>query len=156
MIDTSLETDAFLTAVRTLLSGGTIAELTAANVVEWHHGVTDPDEDIKASVAKCDGVAVLIYDLGGNGTEEGSDLIQADAAIELFVDTTKRNRRKTPTLRTGGQIRDAIMRLVHRHATLRNTAAYADSWVKGYQVLDDPEFATWRITLTRKIYLDLD
>lgn len=155
-MNTSLETDGFLTAVRDLLISGVIAELTETNVVEWHHGVTDPDEDIKGAVAKCDGVAVLIYDRGGDESGEDADLIQAEAVVELFVDTTKRNRRKTPALRRGGEIRDAMMRLMHRHPTLRNTAAYADSRVKGYQVIEDPEFAAWRITLTRKIYLDLD
>jgi hypothetical protein len=156
MTATSLETDAFLTAVRDILIGGDIAELEAANVVEWHHGVTDPDEDIATAVGKCGGVAVLIYDLGGKESEADSDLIEADAALEIFVDTTKRNRRKTPALRLGGQIRDSVMRLLHRHADLRNTAAWADCRVTGYQVLDDPSFAAWRITLNRKIYLDLD
>jgi hypothetical protein len=152
----SLETDAFLIAVRDILTDGTIEELSADNVSQWHHGVTDPDEDIRAAVAKCNGVAVLIYDLGGSETGEGSDMIDAEAAVELYVATPKRNRRKNPNLRLGGEIRDAILRLLHRHASLRNTAAFADCRVKSYQALDDPEFAAWRITLSRKIYLSLE
>lgn len=155
-MNTSLETDAFLTAVRALLTDGAIPELTAAGVVEYHHGETDPDEDIKAACAKCNGVSALVYDEGGDETGEDSDMIEALAYVELFVDTTKRNRRKTPSLRRGGEIRDAIMRHLHRHPSLRNTAAWADARTRGYRTLADPDFAAWRITLSRKIYLQTD
>lgn len=157
MSTTNLDTDDFLVAVRqALLDATALPELVDANVVEWHHGESDPDEDIKAAAAKCGGVSVLIYDEGGDEDEPDSDLITAQAQVELYVDTTKRNRRKTPALRLGGAIRDDIMRTLHRHPALRNTAAFADTRTRGYRVLADPEYAAWRITLTRKIYLQTD
>jgi hypothetical protein len=157
MSNTHLDTDDFLVAVRTILIGSELLpELEDANVVQWHHGETDPDEDIKTAIAKCGGVSVLIYDEGGDEDSPDADLIEAVAYVELYVDTTKRNRRKNTSLRLGGQIRDEIMRLLHRHADLRNTAAFADTRCRGYRTLADPEFAAWRITLTRKIYLSLE
>lgn len=151
---TSLETDAFLTAVRSALLAATACpELTEANVRTWHHGDTDPAEDIEAAAAKCGGVAVLIYDLGGNETGQEADVIRAEAAVELYVAAARRPRRQ-PGIRLGGEIRDSIMRSLHRHADLRNTAAFFDTRVSGYAPLADPEFAAWRITLSRSIYLD--
>lgn len=152
-MNTSLETDDFLTAVRSVLIAGTIPELEAKNVVEWHHGDTDPLEDTGKGNALVKGVAVIIYDNGGDEDSADADMISAEASVELFVDTTKRRGSGN---RKGGQIRDAIMRLLHRHSTLRNTAAFADCRVSGYQTISDPDFAAWRITLTRRIYLILD
>lgn len=153
-MNTSLETDAFLTDVRTLLINSTeLPELEAKNVVEWHHGESDPLEDTGKGNAMVKGVAAIIFDIGGGEDSADADLITAEAAIELFVDTTKRRGAGN---RKGGQIRDSIMRLVHRHSTLRNTAAFCDARVTGYTTLDEEGFAAWRITLSRKIYLILD
>jgi hypothetical protein len=152
-MNTNLETDAFLTAVRDVLIGGSIPELAAKNVVEWHHGESDPLEDTGKGNALIKGVAVILYDNGGTEDDANADMISAEASVELFVDTTKR---RGSELRKGGEIRDAIMRLLHRHSSLRNTAAFADCRVSGYQVIADPDFAAWRITLTRRIYLILD
>lgn len=151
----SLETDSFLTAVRTvLLDAASLPELTLANMVVWHHGETDAAEDISSASAKCGGVAVIIYDLGGNETSPTSDILQADAVVELYIQTSKRPRSRAG-VRLGGEIRDSIMRALHRAAPLRNTAAFFDSRVTGYQPLADPEFTAWRITLSRSIYLEL-
>lgn len=152
----SLETDAFLNALRAILiaPGTGVAELAADEaVVVWHSGESDPDEDIKNGMAKTKGVSALIYDLGGEAGED-QDTITASAAVELFVDTSKRNRRKTPALRLGSQIRNEIMRKLHRAAALRNTAAFFDCRVRGYQPLADPDYTAWRITVSHTIYLD--
>lgn len=150
----SLETDAFLIAVRAALLAETEAlpELAENNVSVWHHGANDPDEDIRNSIARGQGVAALIYDLGGDETGPDTDIITALAAVELYVSPTK--RRASAGHRLGGEIRDAIMRSLHRHSTLRNTAAFFDTRVRGYEPLADPEFTAWRITLSRSIYLD--
>ena len=148
----NIETDPFLDALKDLLiSSEDIPELVEGNVAVWHHGVTDPDEDIANSITKFGGISVLVYDLGGNVADE--DIIGAAAAIEFFVDTTKRNRRANTALRLGGEIRDAIMRLVHRNITLRNLSPNFDCRVTGYSPLADAEFAAWRITVSHSIYL---
>lgn len=153
-MNTSLETDDFLTAVREILiASDAVPELGAGNVVAWHAGQTDPLEDTGKGSAIAKGVAAVVMDFGGNETGDNDDLIRADGAIELFVDTSKH---RGTGKRKGGQIRDAIMRLIHRHTSLRNTAAFADARVTGYQVIEDKEFAAWRIHLTRTIYLSLD
>lgn len=149
-----LETDDFLIALRALLiDSDDIPELNEANVVAWHHGEGDPNEDIANAVAKGGGVSVLIYDLGGDEDGPDSDVLNAEAAIELFVATAKRNRKKDAELRLGGQIRDSIMRLVHRNSDLRNMTAVFDARIRGYVPLDDPDFTAWRITVARAIYL---
>lgn len=152
----SLETDEFLDALRdTLLAPGTgIPELTDKAVSVWHAGESDPDDDVKSGIAKTKGVAVLIYDLGGDADKD-EDFIKATAAVELFIDASKRNRRVNPELRLGSQIRNSIMRLLHRNADLRNTAAYFDCRVSGYTPLTDPEFVAWRITVSHTLYLEL-
>jgi hypothetical protein len=151
----ALETDDFLDGIRTVLLAG-IPELSdEKSVVVWHSGESDPDEDVKAGMMKTKGVSVLIYDTGGD-TEGDDDTVGARVNVELYVDTTKRNRRKNPDLRYGSQIRTSIMRLLHRNRSLRNVAVYFDCRVKGYEVLSDPEFAAWRITLAHNIYLETD
>ena len=147
----SLQTDEFLEAVgAVLIAAAGVPELIAKNVIVWQHGTTDPDEDIAASIGKTGGVSVLIYDLGGDATD---DVLTSEAAVELYVATTKRNRRADPTLRVGSQIRNSIMRALHRNAELQNLAPYFDCRVIGYTPLDDGEFSAWRITITHTIYL---
>jgi len=156
MPSTSQGTDSFLDAVKTaLLASDDLAELSAGAVAVWHHGESDPDESIQDAISKCKGVACLIYDLGGTAAGGDADVLTAEAAVELYVSTPKRSRKVTPSLRLGGEIRDSIMRCLHRHPDLRNTAAYFDTRVQGYAPLADPEFTAWRITLTRSIYLSL-
>lgn len=155
-MSTSIETDTFLDAVKTaLLACEDLPELSAAAVAVWHHGDTDPDDEIKDATAKSKGVAALIYDLGGDAAGDDADVITATAAVELYVSAPKHSRKVDATRRHGGEIRDSIMRCLHRHADLRNTAAFFDCRVTGYTPLADPEFTAWRITLTRSIYLSL-
>lgn len=152
---TSLETDSFLDAVKTaLLASADLPELATANVAVWHHGDGDPDEAVREGIAKAGGVAVLVYDLGG--TADSEDTIRADAAVELYISPGKRSRKVDAARRLGGEIRDSIMRCLHRHTDLRNTAAFFDCKVSGYVPLADPEFVAWRITLSRNIYLSID
>ncbi len=158
----NLETDTLLTAIKdVMLAAETsplklLPEATAANVVIWHHGVTDPDEDLKAAMNKSKGVSFLIYDLGGDESAADSDSLSASIIIELYVDTTKRSRKVNPNLRLGGQIRDALMRKLHRHPDLRNKPQFYDCRVRGYSPLADDEFAAWRITLVRSFFLQVD
>lgn len=154
-----MNVDAFLDAVKALLihPDNGVAELVDLNTVVWHHGATDPDEDIKAGIGKCDGVSVLIYDIGGDNAEDvaGEPIIAAECIVELFIDTTKRNRRKTPALRLGGAIRDDIMVTLHRASSLNNSGhCHGAAVVKGYKPLVDPEYTAWKITLSRSIFLD--
>lgn len=152
-----MDVDAFLDAVKALLihPDEGVAELEDLNTVVWHHGSTDPDDDIKSGIAKCDGVMVLIYDLGGENSDADEPIIAAECAVELFIDTTKRNRRKTPSLRLAGEIRDDIMVTLHRASQLNDSAhCHGDATVKGYKPLVDPDFTAWRITLSRSIFLD--
>lgn len=153
----SLETNEFLEAIRSVLIAEDtgIPELTAEGVTVWQHGETDPDEDVKAGISKCKGVSVLIYDQGGDAGED-EDVMKATAAVELYIDTTKRNRRKTPSLRLGSQIRNEIMRLLHRNEDLRNTAAIFDCRCQSYTPLNDPDYVAWRMTVSHTIYLDED
>lgn len=153
-----MDVDSFLDNVRTLLIGaGGVPECLAANTVVWHHGDSDPDEDIKSGIAKCNGVHVMIYDLGGDSGDDGASqpIIDALCSVELFVDTTKRNRRKTPALRLGGKIRDDIMVTLHRAALLNDSLhCHGSATVRGYKPLADPDFTAWRITIGRSIFLD--
>lgn len=149
----SLETDDFLIAVKAaLIASDDLGELTTDNVTVWHHGENDPNEDIQAGARKCKGVSALVYDLGGSEADADADAITADAVVELYVMTQKR---RGASDRKGGEIRDSIMRCLHRHTTLRNNAAYFDTRVRGYEPLADPEFTAWRIFLSRSIYLTL-
>lgn len=152
-----MNVDAFLDAVKALLihEENGVSELRDLNTVVWHHGSTDPDEDIKNGIAKCDGVMVLIYDLGGENDNADEPIIAAECAVELYVDPTKRNRRKTPALRLAGEIRDDIMVTLHRAAALNDSAhCHGDVLVKSYKPLADPDFTAYRITLSRSIFLD--
>jgi hypothetical protein len=150
--------DDYLDALGTLLANSdALPELSAMNITVWHHGESDPDEDIKGGIVKCKGVHVMIYDLGGDNEDEeaGDPAVAPVAAIELFIDATKRNRRKTPDLRSGGAIRDAIMRVVHRAPELLGAYHVAyDTVVTGYKPLADPDYAAWRITAKRMISLE--
>lgn len=148
----SLETDEFLDAIRGVLIAG-VDELTADGVAVWHHGETDPDDDVKSGIAKCKGVSVLIYDLGGDaGADE--DVLKSTAAVELYIDPTKRNRRTHSELRLGSQIRNAIMRLLHRNRALRNQSASFDCRCRSYTPLVDPDYVAWKITVSHTIYLE--
>lgn len=135
-----------------------IEELSTANVCVWHHGETDPDEDVKRAAQACQGVSVLIYDLGGEANPDGpaTAVIAHDAAVELYVDTRKRNRRKTGnTLRLAGAIRDDIMRQIHRAASLRGTQhSFFDTRLVRWQPLEDANYTAYRITCTRPISLE--
>lgn len=160
--DPNLETDVFLTALKAVLLAAetsalkALPEATADNVILWHHGVTDPADDIAAGIAKCKGVSFLIYDLGGDEVDKDSDALTTTVIIELYVDTTKRNRTTHPELRLGGQIRDAVMRKVHRHPDLRNKPAFFDTRVRGYVPLADDEVTAWRISISRTFFLQMD
>jgi len=145
-----LETDAFLTAVRDQLITD-VAECEAVNTVVWLLGDNDPDEMIKAAVAKAAGVSVLIYDLGGDADDE--DMIRAKAVVELYVSPTKTFRKTQQNARTAGAIRNDIMRTLHRSSALRNTSPNYDCRVLSYQPLADPEYVAFRITITHSIYL---
>ena len=128
-----------------------VAECLDAGVVVYYHGETDPDEDVKEGVAKCLGVSVLIFELGGEADE---DVIPEQYAVQVYVDTTKRNRRKDPELRLASEIRDDIMRAIHRAAELRdNYQMLWDTRVKGWKPLDDGEYVAYQITLERKFHL---
>lgn len=153
-----LAIDEFLEAIRTVLIDEVdgVAELRAENVVVFQHGISDPDEDIRAGIANCQGVSVLVMDLGGNNDdlEAGNPEIPAEAAVELYVDTTKRNRRRTPSLRLAGQIRDDIMQCLHRAPHLNSAEhSFYDATVTGYRPISDPDFVVYRITLRRLIAL---
>lgn len=150
--------DEFLDAVKEQLThpDSGVAELTAANVIVWHHGLSDPDEDIKTAVGKCQGVSVLVYDQGGDADPEdaASPVIISQLAIELFLDPSKRNRRKSPSLRTAGSIRDDIMRCLHLSAILLDAShCHMESHIKGYKPLADPDYVAYRIRLDRPIAL---
>lgn len=154
-----LQIDEFLEAIRTALideeSG--VPECVAENVVVFQHGPSDADEDIKVGISRCKGVSVLIYDLGSENeaVEAAFGELRAEAAVELYVDTTKRNRRKDETLRLAGQIRDDIMQTLHRNPILTAEAhSFYDATVTGYQPVADPAFVVFRITLARSISLD--
>jgi hypothetical protein len=153
----SLDIDEFLEAIRTVLidEADGVAELQAENVVVYQHGPSDPDEDIEAGIAHCQGVSVLVMDLGGDSdAEAGNPEILSEAAVELYVDTTKRNRRKTPTLRTAGKIRDDIMQTLHRAAGLNSDEhSFYDAEVTGYRPIADPAYVVFRITVRRSIAL---
>jgi hypothetical protein len=153
-----MDVDSFLDAVKAaLIAEGGVPEITDANSVVWHHGEPDPDEDIKKGIAACKGVHVLIYDLGGDNADDkaGDPIIDALCAVELYVDTTKRNRRKTPALRLAGEIRNDIMVTLHRN-TILNTSLHCqgDATVRGYKPLADPDYTAYRITVARSIFLD--
>jgi hypothetical protein len=144
------ENDSFMDALRTYLIGQ-VEELAEAGVVVYHHGESDPDEDVKNGAAKCQGVSALIFELGGDADE---DMIPEQYAVELYVDTTKRNRRKTPALRLAGAIRAEMLRAIHRTATLRDCGhALFDTRVVGWKPLEDPAYVACRITLERKFFL---
>lgn len=149
--------DQALDAIAALLIHSTdgVAELNADNVTVFHHGQSDVDEDIRAGISKCKGVHVLIYDIGGDSEPEdaGSPVIAAVAGIELFVDTTKRNRRKTPSLRLAGEIRDDIMRTLHLSELLDYTHTHMEPRITGYKPVSDPAYVVYRITLQRSIYI---
>ncbi len=150
--------DQSLDAVAALLIDVTngVAELTADNVTVFHHGQSDPDEDIQSGVSKCKGVHVLIYDLGGDSDPEdaGSPVIALVTGIELFVDTTKRNRRKTPGLRLAGEIRDDIMRTLHLSPFLIDREhCHMEPRITGYKPVSDPAYVVYRILLQRSIYI---
>lgn len=150
-----LDTDALLDAIRTQLLAG-IAELSDDKaVVVWHQGESDPDDDIKNGIAKTKGVSVLIYDEGGAAAED-ADTLACTVALELYVDTTKRQRKNHPTTRYASEIRNAIMRLLHRNPSLRQNAPYFDCRVKSYTPLADPDYAAWQIVLSHTIYLEPD
>lgn len=147
--------DSFLDSIKTALIAG-VPELLDAGVVVYHHGNSDPDEDIKSAVAKCSGVSALIYDLGGDSDPDDANapVILAEAAIELYVDTTKRNRRKDATLRTAGAIRDDIMSTLHLSATIQSyDHCQMEPRVSGYRPVADPDYTVYRITLRRSIYI---
>ncbi len=145
-----LEADDFLTAGRDQLVAG-VAECETVNTVVWLLGDNDPDELIKAAVAKAAGVSVLIYDLGGDTEDE--DMIRAKAAVELYVDPGKTFRKTQQNGRTAGAIRNDIMRTLHRSAALRNTSPNYDCRVISYQPLADDTYIAFRITLSHSIYL---
>jgi hypothetical protein len=150
--------DSSLDAIAALLAHSTlgVAELSETNVTVFHHGQSDPDEDIKAGCNKCKGVHVLVYDLGGDSDPMNADspVIDIIAAVELYLDTTKRNRRKTPDLRLAGQIRDDIMRSLHLSPELMDGEhCHMEPRVKGYKPIADPNYVVYRILLQRSIYL---
>lgn len=133
-----------------------VAELTEDNLTVWHHGETDPDEDITNGINKCRGVSALIYDLGGDTdpAEASNPVIYCTTAIELYVDTTKRNRRKTPELRLAGEIRDNIMRVLHLSPFLMDGAhCHMEPRISGYKPIADPAYVVFRILLRRSIIL---
>jgi len=150
-----MTSDTFLDLVKTALLAG-VPELVADNVTVWHSGPSDPTEDIQRGIAKCHGVSALIHDLGGDSDPDDASapVILARTAIELYVDTTKRNRTKTPTLRLPASIRDNIMTTLHANQTLLDGRHYhMEPRIKGYQPLADPDYVCYRVTLLSSIYL---
>lgn len=149
--------DQALDAIAALLIHATegVAELTEDNVTVFHHGQSDPDEDIRAGISKCNGVHVLIYDLGGDSDPQdaGSPVILAETGIELFVDATKRNRRRSPALRLPGEIRDDIMRTLHLAPLLDYNHTHMEPRITGYKPVQDPAYVVYRIQLQRSIVI---
>lgn len=150
-------TDDFLDAVAGLLAASsTVPELTGDNTLAWLHGASDPDEDIKRGSDKCQGVSALIFDMGGDSDPDDADspVILSEVMVELYVDTTKRNRRKTPSLRSAGAIRDAIMRTLHLAPQLIDGEhCHMEPKVRGYRPIQDPDYVVFRIRLERPILL---
>lgn len=148
--------DSFLDSVKTAIAAG-VPELSSSEAVcVYHHGNSDPDEDIRAAVAKTNGVCCLVYDLGGDSDPDNalSPVILSEAVIELYVDTTKRNRRKDATLRTAGAIRDDIMATLHLNASVTNSEhIYMEPHITGYRPVADPDYVVYRISLKRSIYI---
>lgn len=150
--------DSFLDSVKAVLIAPTtgVAELEDTNTTVFHHGTSDAAEDIAKGIAKCAGVHCLIFDMGGDSdpADANSPVILAEVTVELYVDPTKRNRAKTPTLRLAGAIRDAIMTCLHLNATLQATDHYhMETRVMGYRPLSDPDYAAFAIRLQRSIYI---
>lgn len=150
--------DSFLDSVKAVLIAANtgVAELSDTNTTVFHHGLSDADEDIKRGIARCGGVHCLIYDLGGDSdpTDANSPVILSEVTVELYVDTTKRNRVKTPALRLAGAIRDEIMTCLHLNATLQATDHYhMETRVMGYRPLADPDYVAFAIRLQRPIYI---
>lgn len=151
--------DDFLDALASLLADEDdgVAEFTADNIVVWHHGEADPDEDIQRGMKKCRAVSLLIHDLGGETDPQApsNPVISHEVALDLYVDPTKRNRRADSTLRLAGAIRDDIMRKVYRAHSLRGTQhSFFDTRVLRWSPLDDPDYVAYRITVSRPISLE--
>lgn len=147
--------DDYMDLVKTVLVAG-IAELTTDNVVVYLMGLPDPDEDIRSGIARCHGVSCLITDQGGDSDPDDAEspCILSEIAVEIYLDPTKRNRRKTASLRTMAEIRESVMRLLHLNATLASGEhVYMEPRVKGYSLVADPDYVVSRIRLQRSIYL---
>ncbi|MBK1884101.1 hypothetical protein JIN85_16900 [Luteolibacter pohnpeiensis] len=156
----ALGIDEFLDKVRAVLiapeTEGGVPELTDKNTMVFHHGESDPTEDIERGIRECKGVHVIILEDGGDNDPEDADapVILTDLFIELFIDTTQRPRRVDSQLRLGGQIRDDIMQTLHMNQSLRNEQhAFYHTKVKGFRPIADPDYTAWRIRLQRCIYL---
>lgn len=161
--------DEFLDLIRNVLvTDATVPELTGSpteedgtcttpgNVQVFHFGDADPFEDTQNAMNRSKGVHVLITDMGGSSDPNDGDapIIQAEVAVELFIDPTLRNRRTNKALRRPSQIRDSIMQSLHLNPALRTANHnFYDAKIRGYQPVADPEFVVWRITLERTIYL---
>lgn len=156
--------DPFLDALREALiaTEGGVPELTGTpgqddgNVQVFHLGNADPSDDIRSGMNRCKGVHVLIYDIGGDSEPDDANapVINVDAVVELYVDPTKRDRRRDPSRRLPGEIRDDIMQTLHlNESILRDQHNFYDTTVRSYRPIADPEFVVYRITVRRSVYL---
>ena len=145
--------DTFLDAIAAALIAG-MAEFTAANVRVWDGGQA-PDDDIAAGCGKCHGVSALIYDLGGDCDPDDDDnpVILAEAAVELYIDPTKRPKKHTE-MRIPGTLRDAAMTCLHLNPLLSpGEHSFYEAKIRGYKPVADPTYIVYRIRIRRVIEL---
>ena len=145
--------DAWLELVKTALVA--LDDFDSNNVIVWD-GNQDPTDDIAAGCLKAKGVSALIYDLGGDADpdEAAGPSILADAAVEIFIDPTKRRHRSTVGMLAPGALRDLVMASLHENETL-NTGSHCprETKVTGYKPVADPNYIVYRIRLRRTIVL---
>lgn len=155
MADTSklgLITEAIAAA---LAADATLPELTADNVIVRKTSFLAVDEEIDAAGAKCAGIAVAIYDMGGDTRDadnSDSPIVDGELAAELYIDPLKHDITLNASLRSADAIREGIMAALHNLEVATPTQdQYERIRVTGYRPLEDPEFAAWRITARRRI-----
>jgi hypothetical protein len=166
----SLGIDSYLDRVRdVLISSDLVPELVGTlsadlppgassdgNVMVYHFGEDDPSTDIQRGINRCKGVHVMITDMGGSADPSDADapILQPQLFVDLYINPSMRSRKVNPDNRLPGEIRDDLMRCLHRHADLRDYSHhFYDATVTRYEPVADPDYVAWRIILARTIYL---